>query len=144
MRVWVSAHRDAGAFAEDRRGAQHHGHDHQLDVPDSAITGRAQHHQADRSAGRLSGPEYRSKCRVIFLENSNEKFRYLVINPTCEETEKKGAFTRGRNSCAFYYFILIFEWHGSCVRASLRVCSRFQKVALSWNFERLAHTYSNV
>lgn len=105
MRVWVSAHRDVGAFAEDRCGAQHHGHDHQLDVPDSAITGRAQHHQADRGAGRLSGPEYRSKCRVIFLsnENSNEKFRYLAINPTCEEKQKNPfAHTAARINSAFF------------------------------------------
>lgn len=71
-----SVRRDVRAFAEDRCGAQHHGHDHQLDVPDSAITGGTQHHQTDRGAGRLSGPEYRSKCRVNFPENSNEKFRY--------------------------------------------------------------------
>lgn len=71
-----SVRRDVGAFAEDRCGAQHHGNDHQLDVPDTAITSGAQHHQTDRGAGRLSRPEYRSKSRVISPENSNEKLKY--------------------------------------------------------------------
>ncbi|XP_048343464.1 uncharacterized protein LOC125427939 [Sphaerodactylus townsendi] len=37
--------RHDGAAAEDRRRAEHHGHGHQLDVPDAALPGGAQRHR---------------------------------------------------------------------------------------------------
>lgn len=53
--------KDDGAFAEDRRRAQHHGDDHQLDVADPPLSSGAQYYQADGGAGRVPRPEYRSK-----------------------------------------------------------------------------------
>lgn len=58
--------RDVGAFAEDRRCAEHHGDDHELDVADSALSSGAQHHQAHRGEGRLPGQEHRSKWHCYF------------------------------------------------------------------------------
>lgn len=36
-----AARKDVGSLAEDRRRAQHHGDDHQLDVADPPLSGRA-------------------------------------------------------------------------------------------------------
>ena len=57
-----AARKDVGASAEDRRRAQHHGDDHQLDVADPPLSGGAQHHQAHGGAGWISRPEHGSKC----------------------------------------------------------------------------------
>lgn len=58
--------KDVGAAVEDRSGAQHYGHDHQLDVADAPITRGPQRHGAERSAERLPSPKHRSKCASLF------------------------------------------------------------------------------
>lgn len=54
--------RDVGAAAQDRGCAQHHGHDHQLDVPDAALAGGPQHHQALGGQRRDARSQHRRKC----------------------------------------------------------------------------------
>lgn len=54
--------KDDGAFAEDRRRAQHHGDDHQLDVADPPLSCGAQYYQAHGGTRRVSRSEHRSKC----------------------------------------------------------------------------------
>lgn len=67
--------KDDGAFAEDRRRAQHHGDDHQLDVADPPLSSGAQYYQADGGAGRVPRPEYRSKVPCVCFLKRNEKKR---------------------------------------------------------------------
>lgn len=63
--IKLQERKDDGSFAEDRRRAQHHGDDHQLDVADPPLSGGAQHHQVDGGTGRVSGPQHRSKCAAV-------------------------------------------------------------------------------
>lgn len=138
-----SVRRDVGAFAEDRCGAQHHGNDHQLDVPDTSITSGAQHHQTDRGAGRLSRPEYRSKSRVISpkIQTKSSNIKPLI----CFSTLKALFVYKCAFFCILFHSFFKNVQSGTCVHASLRFLG-LKKVAfsdllivMSWNFERSAH-----